>query len=242
MNYSSKIDWSLFDRSDDGQFALSFPEIPSKSTQYAARAATGVRQNDRAVLEKFLNALCAPDSQAAADALFKEFGSMSDMFSGSHWRLTKAVGSTLASAINASRELVKAILTEQVTDRPIIAGSKALLNFLRLDMAFFERERLIALYLDVQCRLIQIVNLAEGTASDVSIDHGRIIQEGLNLGASGFLLVHNHPSGDPCPSRADREFTARLALIADSLEMPLIDHIIVAKGKAWSFNGFLRPE
>lgn len=89
-------------------------------------------------------------------------------------------------------------------------------------------EWLLALFVDSGYSLLAVDTIAKGGVSDVEVNFGRILFRGHQLGAAGFILVHNHPSGDPTPSQADIRITARLAHVSRDLDIPLIDHLIVA--------------
>jgi DNA repair protein RadC len=89
-------------------------------------------------------------------------------------------------------------------------------------------EWLCALYVDEGLNLLAIETMAVGGSESVRMDFGHILCRGRFHDAAGFILVHNHPSGDPTPSRTDKEATARLRYVSEQLEMPLLDHFIVA--------------
>jgi len=89
-------------------------------------------------------------------------------------------------------------------------------------------EWLLALYVDPELRLLAVDTVARGGVSSCKLPIWRIINHGHLLKAAGFILVHNHPSGDARASQADIEATRRLADIGRDLEMPLLDHLIVA--------------
>lgn len=91
------------------------------------------------------------------------------------------------------------------------------------------REWLLALYVDSYCNLLSVQTIARGGIADCKVDIGAIYIRGRSLDAAGYFLVHNHPSGDPTPSRADVEVTRRLRRLSSELGMPLIDHVIVAR-------------
>lgn len=92
-------------------------------------------------------------------------------------------------------------------------------------------EWLLALFVGDNLELISVETIARGTVSDCPVDVGRIYCRGRAIGAKGLFLVHNHPSGDPRPSRSDRLITVKMARTFDGLDMPLLDHFIVAGGK-----------
>jgi DNA repair protein RadC len=89
-------------------------------------------------------------------------------------------------------------------------------------------EWLLALFVDSEMNLLAVDTIGRGDVSSVNIKTGRILCRGHALGAAAFILVHNHPSGDPRPSSDDIRFTRRLASAAAEFEMPLLNHLIIA--------------
>lgn len=92
------------------------------------------------------------------------------------------------------------------------------------------REWLLAFYVDEECGLLSAETVACGTVSEVRVNIGQIICRGRSLSAAGFVLVHNHPSGDPTASAADIAFTVRAARTARECDMPMLTHVVVATG------------
>lgn len=91
-------------------------------------------------------------------------------------------------------------------------------------------EWLLAFFVDNHCQLLSAETIARGTVAGVRLHIGAIICRGRTVGAAGFVLVHNHPSGDPTPSAADIAATARLVQVARDCEMPMLAHVVVASG------------
>jgi len=89
-------------------------------------------------------------------------------------------------------------------------------------------EWLLALYIDEYFQLLAVDTVARGDVGSCIVPFRKIFSRGHSLNAHGFLLVHNHPSGDPTPSRPDIEVTKRLFDTAKNIEMPLVDHLIIA--------------
>src|SRR5688572_2434960 len=104
------------------------------------------------------------------------------------------------------------------------AAVKAYLATLPLEA----REWLLALFVDNELNLLAVDTVAQGDISSCRVPIARILCRGHALGAKGFLLVHNHPSGDPTPSAADIRLTRRLRHASEDLDMPLLEHLIVA--------------
>jgi len=100
------------------------------------------------------------------------------------------------------------------------------------------REWLLALYVDQSLELLAVDTIARGDVGSCRVPFGRILCRGYRLGADAFILVHNHPSGDPTPSPADIRMTVRLAGMASELDMPLLNHLIIAGGEIKSCGHF----
>jgi DNA repair protein RadC len=89
-------------------------------------------------------------------------------------------------------------------------------------------EWLLALYVDGQMQLLAVDTVAQGDVSGCEVSFWKLISRGKALRAAGFILVHNHPSGDPRPSLSDIRLTRRLAHVSHELAVPLLDHLIIA--------------
>ena len=150
------------------------------------------------------------------------------------------VGSRLARTVMASHGLMKAMMEEKVIERPVVPRSDALIDFLQAEVGFLKHERLLALYVDSKCRLMRIERIAEGSFTGGLPDQRAIIGCALAIGAAGFILVHNHPSGIPVPSIADLSFTQRLKHVAAEFDLNLLDHFIVARGRLGTIEEHLR--
>lgn len=90
------------------------------------------------------------------------------------------------------------------------------------------REWLIAFYVNDELELLAADTIARGTVSSVAIPRGQLICRGRSMGATGFILVHNHPSGDSTPTDADIKETVRLAQLSRDMELPMLAHFVIA--------------
>ena len=111
-----------------------------------------------------------------------------------------------------------------------LAGQAAAIKFIRARFAQAPREYLFAIYLDSKLRICDISSLGRGSIDSVQVSIAEIIQQGFAVGAACFLLIHNHPSGDPTPSQTDLRITKRIHSVSHELDMPLVDHLVVATG------------
>jgi len=187
-------------------------------------------------LAEFLSAVGVVDPGRIARCLIEEFGSLSEFLSASWWRLSRVVGRRLARTIQSSRELMRAMLEEAIPEGRKVTRSKAFVDFLQAEMGFLHHEQLLAVYVDKSCRLMRIERLAVGSFKEATVDKRKIIGCALTLGAAGFFLIHNHPSGNPIPSTQDLRVTEDLRRLAESFEINLLDHLIVARGNIFSIE------
>jgi DNA repair protein RadC len=104
-----------------------------------------------------------------------------------------------------------------------------LLAYCRHAMAHDRHESLRVFFVNLRRELIAEEVVARGGPDGVMVEPRQIIARALDLGATGLILVHNHPSGDPAPSEADRRFTRRLGAAAACLGLRLHDHLVVAR-------------
>ena len=98
-----------------------------------------------------------------------------------------------------------------------------------------EHEQVWCAFMNNACRLISAEMLFKGSLSMAPMGNRDIIAKALSLGASRLILYHNHPSGDPKPSRSDIEMTDKLHKACELMDIELMDHLIIAKGKYYSF-------
>ena len=144
------------------------------------------------------------------------------------------VGEVKALTLLAAIELGKRSVT--FTEEKIkLNNAKIIYDFFKPKIAYLEQEHLITVFLDNKNELISYKTIFIGTAN-MSISHPReILKEVVKSGAISFILVHNHPSGDPTPSRADYEFTKQMEQSSKIIGIPLLDHIIVGHKDYYSF-------
>jgi DNA repair protein RadC len=115
----------------------------------------------------------------------------------------------------------------KVTGQPVLGSWQALLDYLAIDMANLTHERVRVLYLNTRNQLIRDDLAAEGTIDEAAIHPREVIRKGLDIGATALILVHNHPSGSPEPSRADIAITNRIAEAGRHLGIVVHDHVII---------------
>ena len=147
----------------------------------------------------------------------------------------KGIGPAKACTILAAAELVKRALKIGEETLPVIRSTKdviAQVGYLRNKL----REHLVATYLNARNEMLFRKHIFIGTL-DANIAHPReIFSEALRQNAAAIILVHNHPSGDPEPSKADLEITKRILEAGKIMGIDVLDHVIITKNKVFSFK------
>jgi DNA repair protein RadC len=154
----------------------------------------------------------------------------------------RGVGPTRASAIAAAIEIARRLPTESVDGRDLLHSPDLVKEFLRRAQADDAQERTGALFLNARNRLLRNdAEIYRGTLDRAVVEPREILRRALLTKAAGVILYHNHPSGDPAPSREDREFTRRLAAASEAVGVRLLDHIVVGREGCVSFReaGFM---
>jgi DNA repair protein RadC len=123
-----------------------------------------------------------------------------------------------------------------VLKRDVIPSWDALLAYLKVDLAERTREQFRVLFLDKRNRLIADEVMGHGTIDHAPVYPREVLRRTLELEASAIILVHNHPSGDPTPSSADRAVTQEIVNAASALRVTVHDHIVVAREGVTSFK------
>ena len=171
------------------------------------------------------------DTKPLAKALIAQFGSLNAVLNAEPAALTrvKGLGEAGAAALKAVALAARRMARAEVSQKPILGSWQALLDYLTIDMAHLTVERVRVLYLDTRNRLIMDHHLGDGSIDEAAIHPREVVRKALDLGASAMILVHNHPSGNPEPSRADIQITQRIAEAGRLLGLMVHDHVIVGR-------------
>src|SRR5581483_769051 len=135
------------------------------------------------------------------------------------------------------RAAASRLLRGAVKKRPVLASWSTVLDYCRTAQVFAEKEQFRILFLDKRNALIADELQQTGTVDHTPVYPREVIKRALELSATAIILVHNHPSGDPTPSRADIQMTQAIVDVARPLGIAVHDHIIVGKEGHASFKG-----
>lgn len=179
------------------------------------------------------------DVRGLAKSLMRSFGSFAGVISASPERLReiKGIGESAVVAIKTVQAAAVRLLRDQLADRPLLGSWQKVLDYLRADMAFRDEEHLRVLYLNTRNVLIADELQSRGTVNHAPVYPREVAKRALALNATAVILVHNHPSGDPSPSRADAEMTREIQDALKAVGIALHDHVVVGSGGFASLRG-----
>jgi DNA repair protein RadC len=171
------------------------------------------------------------DTKPIARDLLKRYGSLAGVLNADPQALAahSQMGEASAAALKIVALAARRLARSKVQEKPLLGSWQALLDYLHIDMAHLTVERVRVLYLNAQNRLIHDEHVGDGSIDEAAIHPREVIRRGLDLGAAALILVHNHPSGSPEPSRADIQITNRIAEAGRLLGIVVHDHVIVGR-------------
>jgi len=187
------------------------------------------------------------DVKPVAKALLARFGSLAAVLAASIEDLmtvraedsrgrSKGVGAETALDLAALHEVARRVAKEQAGKRTVISSWTALLSYVRLSLQHEPREQFRVLYLDNRNQLILDEVQNRGTVDHAPVYPREVVRRALELSAKSMIIVHNHPSGDPTPSRADIDMTRQVVEAARALEISVHDHLVVGRDGVASFK------
>ncbi len=178
------------------------------------------------------------DTKPIAKALIARFGSYPAVLRAPPEALqsVKGIGESAAVAIKAVEAAALRLARDEMKGRPVLGSWTGVLDYLNMRMGHGAVEQLRVLYLDSKNALIADEEQQRGTVNHTAVYPREVVKRALELGATAVILVHNHPSGDPTPSKADIEMTRQVREAAERLGVALHDHVIVARGRHASFK------
>lgn len=156
---------------------------------------------------------------------------------GAELRRERGIKKARGAVIEAALELSRRLSSEALPPRDVFSEPGLVKEYLRRARGDGAQERTGALFVNARNRLLRDdPDIYRGTLDRAVVEPREILKRALLENASGVILYHNHPSGDPAPSREDREFTRRLATASESVGVRLLDHIVVGRAGCVSFR------
>jgi len=186
--------------------------------------------SDYELLELLLySAIPRVDIKPLAKDLLAEFGSFAEVIAAPRHRLREMLGEGAVTQLKIVEAAAQRMARGEVRRKMVLSSWQAVIDHCRAAMAFAEKEQFRILFLDKRNQLIGEEVQQTGTVDHAPVYPREVVKRALELSATAVVLVHNHPSGDPTPSRADIQMTQQIIDVARPLGIAVHDHIIVGK-------------
>jgi DNA repair protein RadC len=195
------------------------------------RRSEGAALSDLDLLEALLFAIPRRDVRPLARTLLHRFGSFAGAISAPRpaLRAIPGIGDTAIDALKLVREAALRLAREEILGRPLMSSWDKVLAYARAELAHGDTERFFVMFLDRKNALIAAEERGRGTVDHAPVYPREVVKRALDLGASAVILLHNHPSGDTTPSRADIDMTRDVAKACATVGIGVHDHLIVGR-------------
>jgi DNA repair protein RadC len=218
-----------------GEASMSLGNPAAAQTCAGELASSGF--NGGEILRRLLSSVLAESvSGTVADKLLARFGSVGAILSANALQLSAVVDNLVVDHLKITYLALQTALREHIQDRPIIGSWSALEEYAAIKLRHSLDERLLALFLDRRNGLIHEECMAHGAFDQTPTYCREIARRALEFHAHAVALAHNHPAGDPVPSRTDVEITKRIIVVLANLEIVFHDHAIVGRNTIMSMR------
>lgn len=197
--------------------------------------APGFQARGRALLEEFLGLTGVARAAEVTDTLIDRRGSLAAILSSDSHFIASIAGDRAAMACRVAHRMLTHTLQADLEQRPVLERQEAVVSYLKLQCGHAPTEQLRVLYLDSKHHLLNQL-VFPGTIDSASMGVREIMARGLEVGAAGLVLAHNHPSGITSPSEADRLGTRRVVEAGRHLGIVVHDHLIITRNGHFSFR------
>jgi DNA repair protein RadC len=177
------------------------------------------------------------DCKQQAKEVVKRFKTLRATLSASPEELQEidGIGPHSAFGIKLVQEVAAEFLKLRIVDKPVYKSGKEIFDYLYHSMRDLKKELFKVIYLNSQNQIIDIADLFEGTVDASSIYPREIMKVAIKHDAVSLIFVHNHPSGDPEPSKYDKDVTRDLVFAGNIMQIRVLDHIIIGNNRYYSF-------
>jgi len=181
-------------------------------------------------------ALSQQQSSQKAKECVEHFGNLRRLLSASFEELQQAgIPLFCVFSIRLLHDLPIEVLKQKIVEKPIHKSSKEVFDYLYYSMRDLKREVFKVIYLNNRSQIIDTTDLFEGTLEDIPIRPREIVESAIKYNAAALIFVHNHPSGDPTPSKSDKQLTRDLVFMGYILQIKVLDHILIGENRYFSF-------
>ena len=177
------------------------------------------------------------DCKQPAKAAIKKFKTLRGILDAPMEELQKikGIGPHNSFGIKLVQEVAREFLKERLIEKPICSSSKEVFDYLYHSMRGLTKDVFKVIFLDGKNQVIGIEDLFEGTLNASAVYPREVIKSALRNNALNLIFVHNHPSGNPGPSQTDKKITEELVLAGNTMQIKVLDHLIVGDNRYFSF-------
>jgi DNA repair protein RadC len=194
---------------------------------------------DYELLELLLTyAIPRQDIKPVAKSLLRRFTTVGGVLSAGKHDLesVRGLGPQSALLIRLVKELFCVYVEERIVTSDVLSSPDAVVEFAKVKLGRAAHEAFMVVYLNVKNHVISHEIINEGTVDHAVVYPRRVVESALANHAASLILVHNHPSGDPTPSPEDKFLTKSIIEAARTMEIRVVDHVIVGRGAHFSFH------
>jgi len=193
--------------------------------------------DDREVIELLINLCCPEGRKKLVKDCIEHFQSLREFITASPQELER-IGFTPRGilCIKLLHELPEEVLKQKIIEQSVYKSSKEIFDYLYYSMRDLDKEVFKVIYLNKRNQIIDTTDLFEGTWDSIPINPRAIVESAIAHSASALIFVHNHPTGDPAPSKSDKQLTRDLVFVGMILQIKILDHIIIGENIYFSFS------
>ena len=175
--------------------------------------------------------------QSAKEALMK-FGTLKAVLEADavDLKTVRGIGDKNVFGLKIAQAVARRYLADRVVDKDFIRSSKEVLEYLQHNLRDKNREVFMVIYLNGRNQIIKMEEVFEGTLSTSAVYPREVVKRALDNEAAALVFVHNHPSGNPNPSKEDLTITNKLKEASQSIDDVVHDHLIIAGNEVYSFT------
>ena len=179
------------------------------------------------------------DCKPLAKEAIKKFKTLRGVLSASMEELQqiKGIGPHSAFGIKLMQDVAREYLKEQIIDKPVFQSSQEIFDYLYHSMRDLKKEVFKVIYLTSQNQIIDTSDLFEGTVNSAAVVPRQIMEQALAHNAAALIFAHNHPTGVCEPSKSDKDITRDLVFAAGTVQIKILDHLIIGNNRYFSFAG-----
>lgn len=178
------------------------------------------------------------DTKPLAKALLSRFGSLKGVLDASGLELESVpqVGPSVSFFFSVLRGTMERYFESEARKTDLLNSPEAVIRYCRASLEGLKNEVFDVIFVSTKNRVVGRERLSEGTIDQAAVYPRRVVASALAANAASLIFVHNHPSGDPTPSAEDKQLTRRLEEAAQTVGIPVLDHLIVGNGGHFSFR------